>query len=79
MTKEKDFEFSYQGSNYIDVNTLLASQFHFVASLAELQKELFPDVEIKLKLQLLMKAVLLFRCLWKQTSCSIFLQKKMLA
>jgi hypothetical protein len=50
MIKEKDFEFSYQGENSIDVNTLLTSQFHFVASLSAIQKELFPEVELKIKI-----------------------------
>jgi hypothetical protein len=49
-TIESDFEFSYQGENSIDINTLLASQFHFVASLSEIQKELYPDVDIKIKI-----------------------------
>jgi len=49
MTKEKDFEFSYQGDNSIDINTLLTSQFHFIASLSAIQNELYPDVELKIK------------------------------
>jgi hypothetical protein len=49
MIKEKDFEFSYQGENSIDINTLLTSQFHFIASLSAIQKELYPDVELKIK------------------------------
>lgn len=50
MKKEvKKFEFKYNGENFIDLNTLLTSQFHFLASVNEIQKELYPEVELKLK------------------------------
>lgn len=50
MEKNKAiFEFKYEGQNFIDLNTLLTSQFHFLASFREIQKELFPDAEVKIK------------------------------
>lgn len=32
------FEFKYDGNNFIDLNTLITSQFHFLATFNELQK-----------------------------------------
>lgn len=51
MTKEKQsvFEFKYAGDNFIDLNTLITSQFHFLATFNELQKELYPDASVKIK------------------------------
>ncbi|WP_372744284.1 hypothetical protein [Lutibacter sp.] len=43
------FEFSYAGDNFIDLNTLITSQFHFLATFNELQKELYPDASVKIK------------------------------
>lgn len=49
MKNEKKFEFKYDGENFIDLNTLLTSQFHFLAAVNELQKELYPSVDLKIK------------------------------
>lgn len=49
MKQQKQFEFKYQGENFIDLNTLITSQFHFLAAVNEIQKELYPDVELKLR------------------------------
>lgn len=50
MEKNKSlFEFKYEGQNFIDLNTLLTSQFHFLATFTELQKELYPDAQVKIK------------------------------
>lgn len=49
MNKQQKFEFKYQGENFIDLNTLITSQFHFLAAVNELQKELYPDVDVKIK------------------------------
>jgi hypothetical protein len=46
-----EYEFSYGGSNYIDVNTLLTSQFHFLAIINEFQKELYPDTKLGIKVK----------------------------
>ncbi len=43
------FEFKYDGDNFIDLNTLITSQFHFLATFNELQKELYPDASVKIK------------------------------
>lgn len=45
----KQFEFRYGGENFIDLNTLLTSQFHFLATINELQKELYPQLDLKIK------------------------------
>ena len=50
MKHKEEFEFSYKGGNSIDVNTLLTSQFHFLAALNELQKELFPQGKLNLRI-----------------------------
>lgn len=42
-------EFKYEGQNFIDINTLLVSQFHFLAVISELQKEVDPEAKIKIK------------------------------
>lgn len=44
------FEFKYEGNNYIDLNTLISSQFHFLATINEIQKELYPDASVNVKL-----------------------------
>ena len=49
MKTQKEFEFSYGGGNSIDINTLLTSQFHFLAILNELQKELSPASKLNIK------------------------------
>ena len=49
MNQQQQFEFRYKGENFIDLNTLITSQFHFLAAVNELQKELYPDVDLKLK------------------------------
>ena len=49
--EQKEYEFSYAGGNYIDVNTLLTSQFHFIAIINELQKELYPDTKLNIKIK----------------------------
>jgi hypothetical protein len=49
---QKNYTYNYIGKqNYIDINTLLTSQFHFSFILSEIQKELYPDVELKIKIQ----------------------------
>jgi len=46
------FEFKYQGeSTSIDINTLLVSQFQYTAILNEIKNQLFPDIELKIKIQ----------------------------
>lgn len=49
MKQQKQFEFKYKGENFIDLNTLITSQFHFLAAVNEIQMELHPDVELKLR------------------------------
>lgn len=49
MKHQKKYEFKYNGDNFIDLNTLLTSQFHFLAAVNEIQKELYPEVDLKLK------------------------------
>jgi len=51
MSKDNQsaFEFKYDGDNFIDLNTLITSQFHFLATFNELQKELYPDASVKIK------------------------------
>lgn len=49
MSTAKDFEFKYNGENTIDLNTLLTSQFHFLATLNEIQKEMYPNAKINLR------------------------------
>lgn len=49
MQQQRQFKFKYEGENFINLNTLLTSQFHFLASVNEIQKQLYPDVEIKLR------------------------------
>lgn len=49
---QKIYEYKYMGEqNYIDINTLLTSQFHFSFILNEIQKEVCPELELKIKIQ----------------------------
>ena len=50
--KTNNFEFKYQGESHsIDINTLLTSQFHYSAILNEIKNQLFPEIELKIKIQ----------------------------
>lgn len=49
MKNQQKFEFKYEGENFIDLNTLITSQFHFLATVHHLQKELYPHVDLKIK------------------------------
>lgn len=49
MKSKESFEFRYGGENFIDLNTLITSQFHFLAVVNELQKELHPKADLKIK------------------------------
>jgi hypothetical protein len=48
----KRYEYKYLGDQQsIDINTLLVSQFHFAAMLNEIQKEVFPTENLKIKIE----------------------------
>lgn len=48
----EQYEFKYQGdSHYIDINTLLSSQFHFSAIVQEVKNQLYPNVDLKIKIK----------------------------
>ena len=47
---QTQFEFKYEGDNYIDINTLLTSQFHFLATITEIQKTLHPTAKVSIKI-----------------------------
>ena len=49
---QSTYEYKYLGEqNYIDINTLLTSQFHFAFIVNEIQKEIFPNENLKIKIQ----------------------------
>lgn len=49
-TTIEKYDFKYECTpNTIDINTLLASQFHFVSMINEIQKHIYPDYELKIK------------------------------
>jgi len=49
MNQTKQFEFKYNGENFIDLNTLVTSQFHFLAAVNEIQEALYPEIDLKIK------------------------------
>ena len=50
----KDYEFKYDGDSHeIDINTLLASQFHWAALIHEVHTALYPDTKIDIKIKAL--------------------------
>lgn len=53
MTTQKEFyEFKYQGDiEAIDINTLVNSQLQYSYILNEIKNQLFPDIELKIKVQ----------------------------
>lgn len=51
MAIQREFEFKYEGGDTIDVNTLLTSQFHFLAIINEIQRELHADSQISIKIK----------------------------
>lgn len=51
-TITNNFEFKYQGEGHsIDINTLLTSQFQYSAILNEIKNNLFPEIELKIRIQ----------------------------
>jgi len=49
---KKDYEFKYDCDTHtIDINTLLASQFHFTAILQEIKTQLYPDLDLSIKVK----------------------------
>lgn len=51
-TKQSHYEFKYEGDNhYININTLLASQFHFTAIVQEVKSSLYPNVKLDIKVK----------------------------
>lgn len=52
LAGQRFIEFKYEGdSHFIDINTLLASQFHFTALVSEVKQELYPTVDLKIKVE----------------------------
>ncbi len=49
MSKRTQLQFKYGGENFIDINTLLTSQFHFITSINEFQREFYPNAKIKIR------------------------------
>lgn len=45
----KQFKFHYEGDSDINLNTLLTSQFHFLAIVNELQRNIHPETEVNLR------------------------------
>jgi hypothetical protein len=51
-TLTRNIDITYEGQQgYIDINTFLTSQFHFVGILNEIQKELFPEQGLSIKIK----------------------------
>ncbi len=49
---QKEYQFKYLGDqDYIDINTLVLSQLHFASMVTEIQKKLFPNEDIKIKIK----------------------------
>lgn len=54
MTKKREshYEFKYEGDNhYININTLLSSQFHFSAIIQEVKSDIFPNIKLDVKVK----------------------------
>jgi hypothetical protein len=52
VQKQEKFEYSYNGDiESIDINTLLLSQIHFLTIVNEVQRELFPELQLKIKVE----------------------------
>ncbi len=60
------FEYQYLGDNeFIDVNTLLSSQLHFVTIINEVQRNLFPEIELKIRVEAPRKGSFIFQQLYE--------------
>lgn len=49
LMEQRRYEFKYTGTNFLDINTLLSSQFHFLAIVNEIQRQTYPNARIKIK------------------------------
>jgi hypothetical protein len=51
MSDSRELRFSYDCDDSIDANTLLTSQLNFINAINELQKELYPEAHLKIKIK----------------------------
>ncbi|MCP1384425.1 hypothetical protein [Runella salmonicolor] len=59
------FEYQYKGEvEDIDINTLLSSQLHFVTIINEVQRNLFPEITLKIRVEAPKKGSFIFQQLY---------------
>lgn len=60
------FEYKYKGDvAYIDIETLLSSQLHFVTIVNEVQRSLLPEIELKIRVEAPSKGSFIFQHLYQ--------------
>ena len=66
MTGQERYEYKYNGDvDYIDINTLLASQLHFVTIINEVQRNIFPEIDLKIRVEAPRKGSFIFQQLYE--------------
>lgn len=66
MSGQERYEYKYNGDvDYIDINTLLSSQLHFVTIINEVQRSLFPEIELKIRVEAPKKGSFIFQQLYE--------------
>lgn len=62
------YDFKYETTPHtIDINTLLLSQLHFVSAITEIQKNLYPEYEFKIKVDAPKDGSFVFQQLYELT------------
>lgn len=72
------FEYKYNGEiDFIDINTLLSTQIHFVSIINEVQRNIFPEIDLKINVEAPKKGSFIFQQIYEWTANSdIFTKDK---
>jgi hypothetical protein len=72
------FEYKYNGEiDFIDINTLLTTQIHFVSIINEVQRNIFPEIDLKINVEAPKKGSFIFQQIFEWTANSdIFTKDK---
>ena len=76
-TIAEKYDFKYECvPNNIDINTLLLSQLHFVSIITEIQKNLYPDYNLKIKVEAPKDGSFIFKQVYELVSSSSLFSKE---
>lgn len=71
------FEYKYNGEiDFIDINTLLTTQIHFVSIINEVQRNIFPEIDLKINVEAPKKGSFIFQQVYEWTANSDIFSKE---